>query len=409
MSNLVFTVRLDGSLDLPALEQSVNQILWRHEALRTTFGVVNGQLTQIVSPPSTVTLPVVDLWDLPHEEQQARIEQLRADELRYPFDLVQGPLWRAFLLNLGDNRHLLLMNLHRAIADERSVEILLQEVGSFYAAFVTGAPPSLPDLPIHYADFSAWQWERLRQGAFDAQIAYWKQQLHGGWSELCLPTGQAQPSECLSQMAMQPFDLSQEQTEALKALSQQRGNTLFMSLLSVYVALLHRLTGQTDVVVGTLATNRNRGEVEGLIGPFGNTLILRTDLSGDPTFDELLGRVREVTLGAYAHPDLSPDMLIESLAPGCPPAVQTIFLFQNEPLGQMELPGLTLRDLEIDRGSYNVDLVLSLDDTGQGLRGAMHYNTARFEAATISHMVDRFQQVLSQAVADPGRRLSELV
>jgi NAD(P)-dependent dehydrogenase (short-subunit alcohol dehydrogenase family)/acyl carrier protein len=415
--NLVTTLHLAGSLDLPALERSLNEVVRRHEVLRTTFVTINGRPVQVFTPPSPVTLPLLDLQALSENEQETRVQDLVAEETRHPFDPAQGPLWRVTLLKPGSQMHVLLLNMHRLISDERSVEILIQELATLYEADVAGPPPTLSDLAVQYADFAAWQWAWLQGGALDGQQAYWRQQLGGSWPTLALPTDRFQSTAPAFQRARHPLALSPALTEALRVQSQQQGNTLFITLLAAFKALLHHLTGQSDIVVGTPVFNRNRSEVEDLIGPFGNTLALRTDLSGNPAFNELLGRVREVTLGAYAHQDLPFALLLKEMSPDRPPVLPVTFVLQNEPLETLTLPGLTLGALEIHGRGRQSDLTLALEDMTTGrstglttsLRGALEYNATLFNATTIAQLASDFQTLLENVVAAPERRLAELL
>jgi NAD(P)-dependent dehydrogenase (short-subunit alcohol dehydrogenase family)/acyl carrier protein len=404
-SNLVATLHLDGKLDRAALEQSLDEVVRRHETLRTTFATVNGQPVQVFALAAAVALSVLDLSDWPESERETRLQQVVTQEAQHTFDLLHGPPWRVTLIELSSETHVLLLNLHRIVADERSVELFVQELALCYEAFCAGGSAALPELPLQYADYAAWQWTWLQSGALQTQLAYWRQQLDNSPPELKLPVRSLRPA-APDLSKRQPFTLSQELTEGLRKLSQAQGGTLFMTLLAAFKSLLHGYTGQTDVVVGAPVVNRQRSEIEDLIGPFGNTLVLRTDLGGNPTFSELLERVREVTLGAYAHQDLPYEMLVGEL--GRSFLCQVLFVLQNEPLETLTLPELTLSALEMDEWGSGVDLTLTLQDAQEGLQGALAYNAASFDEAIIARLVEHYRTLLEHIVADPQQRLADL-
>ena len=409
--NIPAAVRIRGSLNVTALEQSVNDIVRRHKALRTTFATVDGEPVQVIAPAKPLSLVSLDLRALPEDEREAEALRLATEEAQRPFDLAQGPLLRATLLRLGEEEHIALLTMHHIASDGWSMGVLIREVAALYQAFSTGEPSPLPELPIQYADFAVWQRQWLQGEVLEAQLAYWKQQL-ADIPVLELPTDRPRPAIQTSRGAHQSLELSQTLTEALKALSRQEGVTLYMTLLAVFKALLHRYTGQDDIVVGSPIANRNRTEIEGLIGFFVNTLVLRTDLSGDPSFRELLGRVREVALGAYAHQDLPFEKLVEELQPerdmSHTPLFQVMFVFQNTPMEVLELPDLTLSPLEIETRIAQFDLALFMEDIEQGLIEVLEYNTDLFDAATIARLLGHFQALLESIVANPDQRLSDL-
>jgi len=409
--NLPAAVRFTGPLDVTALEQSLNKVAQRHEVLRTTFATVEGQPIQFIAQDLTCTLPVVNLQKLPKTEQEAEVMRRAAEEAMHTFDLAQGPLLRATLLKLGEEEHVLLLTMHHIISDGWSTGVLIREMAALYEAFSTGEPSPLPDLPIQYADFAVWQRQWLHGEVLETQLAYWKQQLVGV-PVLELPTNRPRPAIQTLRGARQSLELTRTMTEALKALSRQEGGTLFMTLLAAFKTLLHRYTGQDDIVVGSPIANRNRAEIEGLIGFFVNNLVLRTDLSGNPTFRELLGQVREVTLEAYAHQDLPFEKLVEELQPernlSYAPLFQVVFSLQNAPRPALELPDLTLTPLEVESGTAKFDLNLFMIDTEQGLVGSLEYSTDLFDTATTIRMLGHFQTLLEGIAADPDRRLSDL-
>src|SRR3989338_7601424 len=410
--NVPAAVRLTGQLDIEALRRSLNEIVRRHETLRTTFTSVEGRPVQVISSPRLISVPVIDLEALPARERPRAVERLARDEAQHPFALDRGPLLRVQLLRLGPEEHVLLWTTHHIVSDAWSHRVVVDELTSLYSAFAAGRPPSLPEPTIQYVDFAAWQRNWLRGEVLAQQLTYWKQQLAGAPPVLVLPTDHPRPTVKTFRGATHAFALSQSLSDALDTLSRHEGVTLFMTLLAAFKAFLVRYTGQTDLVVGTPIANRTRRELEGLIGFFVNTLALRTDCAGDPPFRELLARVREVTLGAYAHQDLPFEQLVEALKPvrdlSHTPIVQILFVFQNIPPAPLTLPGVTLEALEVPPGTAKFDLTLSCLETAQGLRGLWEYNTDLFDAPTIQRMASHFETFLEGLLAHPEGRLSEL-
>jgi hypothetical protein len=371
--NVSTAVRLIGHLNVTALAQSLDGIVRRHETLRTTFVSVEGQPVQIIAPVQIVSLPAVDLRELVEAEREIQAWWLIVEEERRPFDLTHGPLWRAILLQMKADEHVLLLTMHHIVSDGWSLGVLIQEMAALYQAFAAGKPSPLPELPIQYADFAVWQREWLQGEVLEKQLGYWKQQLASAPAVLELSTDRPRPPVPTFQGAQLPFALSQPLTEALKELSQREGVTLFMTLLAAFKTLLYRYTGQEDVIVGSPIANRNQAEIGGLIGFFVNTLVLRTDLEGNPSFRELLGRVREVTLGAYAHQDLPFEMLVEELQPerdmSRMPLIQVVLVLQDVGMKEFELLELTLSLLEFERSVTRVDLEFHLWNFPEGLNG----------------------------------------
>ena len=410
--NFPAAVRLKGPLNLIALKQSLNAIVNRHEALRTTFPIVDGRPVQVIAPLLTLTLRMVDLRELPEPERESEVQRLAANEAQRPFDLAEGPLVRATVLQLGENEHVGLLTMHHIVSDGWSTGILVREMAILYDAFCSERPASLPVLPIQYADFAHWQRRWLEGEVLENELTYWKQQLLGAPPLLELPTDHPRPAAQTFRGAHQSFLLSKTVGDALKTLSRQEGVTLFMTLLAAFKILLHGYTNQDDLVVGTPTANRNRLEIEGLIGFFVNTLVLRTDLSGNPTFRELLRRVREVCLGAYAHQDLPFERLVEELHPARDlsrnPLFQAMFVLQNASQQAVELPGLSLSPVEVDTTTTHFDLTLHIVDTEQGLVATLAYNTDLFEAVTITRMLGHFRTLLEGVAYTPERRVSDL-
>jgi len=410
--NMPAAVCLKGQLNVAALEQSLNQIMTRHEALRTNFVTVNGQPVQAIASTLTLTLPVVDLLQLPETEREIETQRLATEEAQQPFDLAAEPLVRTKLLQLSDAEHVLLLTMHHIVSDGWSIGVFLRELAALYEAFCNNVPLVLPELPIQYADFAVWQRQWLQGEVLESQLAYWKQQLDDAPALLELPTDRVRPAVQTFRGAFQTFTISKELSDALMTLSQRQGATLFMTLLAAFQTLLYRYTGQTDICVGTPVANRNRSEIEALIGFFVNTLVLRTDVSGNPTFEDVLYRVREVALGAYAHQDLPFEQLVEELQPvrsvSYTPLFQVMFALQNAPMPSLELPDLTLNPLATESATAKFDLTLSVESTEQGLVGSWEYNTDLFDAATITRMAGHFQTLLEGIVANPDQRLLDL-
>jgi amino acid adenylation domain-containing protein len=410
--NILLAFRLYGPLDVAALEQSFSALVRRHESLRTTFATVDGQPTQVIQTVQTCSLAVIDLQQLPEAEREAQAMQLATREAQQPFDLAEGPLFRLTLLRLGVEDHVLLCTMHHIIADEWSKGVFLRELTLLYGAFSAGKPSPLAELPIQYADFALWQRQWLQGKILEQQLAYWKHQLTDTPPILELPTDRPRPPvqtfRGASHSLMLPLSLSQ----SLKALSRQEKVTLFMLLLAAFQTLLYRYTGQDDIVVGSPIAGRTQKETEGLIGFFVNTLALRTHLSGNPPFRELLGRVRAVCVGAYAHQDLPFEKLVEELQPArnlsYSPLFQVMFALQNVPKQPLELPGIAVSLLAVDPGTAKFDLTLSMVQEGEELRGTVEYNTDLFDKTTITRLIGHFQTLLEGIVANPDQSIATL-
>ena len=410
--NFPAAVRLKGPLNVKALKQSLDELVKRHEALRTTFAIVDGRPVQVIAPLLTLTLPIVDLRELPESERESEVQRLARNEAQRPFDLAEGPLVRTTVLRLGDSEHVGLLTMHHIVSDGWSTGILIREMAVLYDAFCSDRPALLPELPIQYADFAHWQRLSFAGDVLETQLAYWKQQLLGAPPLLELPTDHPRSAVQTFHGAHQSILLPKTLGDGLKALSRHEGVTLFMTLLAAFTILLHGYTNQDDVVVGTPTANRNRLEIEGLIGFFVNTLVLRTDLSDNPSFRDLLRRVREVCLGAYAHQDLPFERLVEELHPtrdlSRNPLFQVMFVLQNGSLQPVEVSGLSLSPVEVDNGTTHFDLTLHIVDTEQGIVGTLAYNTDLFEAVTIKRMLGHFQTLLAAVAVTPERCVSDL-
>ncbi|HEX6717995.1 MAG TPA: amino acid adenylation domain-containing protein, partial [Pyrinomonadaceae bacterium] len=400
-------------LHLPTLQLTLNEIIRRHEILRTSFAVTDGQPRQVIAPTLTPPLLVVDLQNMPQSQREAESLRLAASNLQRPFDLTRAPLLRVTLLQLDEREQLLLLTMHHIITDGWSIDVFRKELRLLYQAFSLGQPSPLPPLPIQYADFAIWQRQWLQKEELDILLAYWEKQLHGIPNLLELPTDRARPAVQTLRGATQTATFSLRLSDALKTLSRQEKVSLFMTLLAAFKILLYRYTGQADILVGTPVASRSRHEIEPLIGFFVNTLVLRTDLSGNPSFRELLGRVREVTLGAYANQDLPFEQLVNALQLrrdlSRTPLFQVMFEFQDVRTDNDDWALLSLNSLKVDGRTAKFDLTLKMLETEGGLLGTVEYNADLFESLTISRMLGHLRMLLKGIVADPGQPVSELL
>ena len=407
---------LEGELDVPALTFSLNEIVQRHEALRTTFLTINGQPSQHVADDVAITLPVEDLQSMLPAQRENEVARLTADETRRPFDLTQGPLLRACLLKLAPAKHRLILTMHHIASDGWSRSVLLNELSILYKDFLNGKRPSLEPLPIQYADFAVWQREHLAGERLNKQLNYWKNQLAGAPPRLELPTDFPRPAVQAYRGHHLPLKIDQTVYEVLKRISQQAGTTLFMTLFAAFNVLLYRYSRQEDIVVGSPIANRTRAEIEGLIGFFVNTLVLRTDLSGNPTFLELLAQVKNKTLDAYDHQDLPFEKLVEELQPeralSYNPIFQVMFVLHNaigaSGSGSAQMPGVAVTPLDVDTGTSKFDLALSLVEEPDGMTGYLEYNVELFTKETMERFWSHFQVLLLSIVAHPEGSIASL-
>ncbi|MEA5602478.1 amino acid adenylation domain-containing protein [Nostoc sp. UHCC 0252] len=410
--NIPIAFHIKGQLNITALHQSLNEIINRHEVWRTNFQLINGEPSQKILAQSTCDLPIINLEHLSGQNWESEVKQLVAESAKKPFNLAKELLVRATLLHLSQEEHVLLVTMHHIITDGWSCDVFLRELSTLYAAFSTNQPSPLPELTIQYGDFAIWQRDRIQGEFLATQLNYWQQQLQGELPILQLPTDRPRPTVTSFTGSKQYFTLSKSLTDALKQLSQQADATLFMGLLAAFNILLNRYTDQEDILIGSPIANRNRAELEGMLGLFVNTLILRNNLSGNPTFREFLHRVREVTLDAYAHQDLPFEMLVEKLQPerdlSRNPLYEVMFVLQNTPTTVQEVSGLTLRTLEFDSGTAQLDIFLSMSESQEGLTGCLEYNTDIFDSTTIIQFINNFQTLLANIVANPEQHLSEL-
>jgi amino acid adenylation domain-containing protein len=404
--------QLKGMLNTTILEQSLNEIVRRHEALRTSFTIVDGHPVQVIASTLQLKLAQIDLRGSFAEEQGAEVSGLIAREIAVPFDLRRGPLLRASLFQLEKQEHVLLLSMHHLISDGWSVGVFLYELAVLYQAYVQGKPSPLPDLSLQYADFAIWQRQRLETGMLDSQLVYWKKQLEGIPALLQLPTDHPRPTLQTFRGAAVSIHLPYLVTATLKTLAQQQEVTLFMTLLAAFQVLLFRYTGQEDIVVGTPIAGRTHRQTEELIGFFVNTLVLRTNLSGNPSFRDLLKRIREVALDAYAHQDVPFERLVEELQPkrdlSHNPLFQVLFVLQDASAEILDISELYVRSFPVEKATVQFDLTLELMETSEGVRGWLEYNTDLFEAATITRMADHLQTLLENIGQTPDLPIGEL-
>jgi amino acid adenylation domain-containing protein len=410
--NIPAAVRLQGCLQVDALEKSLREIVERHEILRTTFTKVNEEAVQVIHAQPNFQLPIIDLSQLSKTAQEIKVLELAQAEAEYPFDLVNDSLLRIKLLHLHEQEHVLLIVMHHIVADGWSLGVLVRELTSVYAAFSQNRCSPLPELPIQYADFATWQRQYLQGEVLATQLAYWKQQLKGIPPLLQLPTDRPRLPVQSFRGAVHPLALSKAVTAALKDLSQREGVTLFMTLLAAFKTLLYRYTHEHDISVGSPVANRNQVETEHLIGMFVNTLVMRTDVSGNPSFRELLSRVREVALGAFSHQDVPFEKLVEELQPernlSYSPLFQVTFALQNTSMPALQFVGIELNTFQINNNTAKFDLSLDLSETEDCISGYFEYNTDLFNAETIARMSEHFQTLLEGIIANPDQCLGEL-
>ncbi len=408
---LPFYYELTGPLDVAALERGLNELSRRHEILRTVFKERDGKVAQIVLPSLDLALPITDLSELSGTKVEQEVKRLVDAGAERPFDLEHGPLLRAMLLRMSAEDHGFFVVFHHLVMDGWSMDIFMDELLAFYEAFSANKPSSLPELPLQYADFAAWQRKWIAGGVLDDQLAYWKKQLSGELPVLEIPTDHPRPPRMSYRGGDSSFELTQELAERLNELSHREGTTLFMTLMAALLSLLYGYTGQEDIILGTAVAGRNHAEIENLIGFFINTLVLRTDLSGNPKFSELLGRVREVALGAYDHQDVPFEKLVEELQPerdlSRTPFFQVMVSFQTLPAEEPTSCGLKITSQDVGNQT-RFDLELHLWAVPEGLAGTLIYNTDLFEQPTIARMLRHFETLLEGIAANPEARLSEL-
>ncbi|HST61162.1 MAG TPA: condensation domain-containing protein, partial [Longimicrobium sp.] len=410
--NIPVAWRLGGALDRAALERALGEIVRRHESLRTVFGEADGSPVQTIAPFDGFALPVEDLSGLDEADREAAARQRAGEEARRAFDLSAGPLFRAGLLRLDEEDHVLLFSMHHVVSDGWSMGVLFRELSALYAAYLGGGESPLPELAVQYPDYAVWQREQLEGEALDRQLSYWRERLAGAPELLDLPTDRPRPAVRTHGGASAWTQISGGVLERLQRLGRSEGTTLYMTLLSAFQVLLSRYSGSEDVVVGSSIAGRTRAEVEALIGFFINSLVLRTDLSGDPSFRETLRRVREVTLGAYEHQEVPFERLVAELQPerslSHSPLFQVSFSLRTPEGSGPQLPGLLIERAYASSETAKFDLSLAFAEGAGGLRAAFTYSTDLFDESTVRRMLGHLERVLEQVSADADVRLSEL-
>ena len=411
-NNIPGALRIKGPLNSAALEQSLDEIFRRHESLRTILVTLQGEPKQVIADGARPRVSLVEVSGLSEAERESEMSRLVIEDAARPFDLSRGPLLRASLIRLAPEEHVLLVTMHHIISDGWSLGVFVRELGTLYEAYCQGLPSSLPELALRYADYAVWQRDWLRGEVLERQVAYWKQQLEDAPPVLELPLDRHRPPAQSFRGALHSMTLAPGLTEALKGLSRSEDTTLFMSLLAAFDVLLYHYTKQEDIVVGTDVANRNRIETEEIIGFFVNQLVLRTKLSGGPTFREILQRVRESTLGAYTHQDMPFDKLVEALNPERSlthsPLFQVKLVLQNAPMPPLELMDLSLSLIPVENHVSRFDLTLLCWEEDGGLHGCFEYKTDLFNATTISRIAGLFEAIIETVVTRPDIRLDEL-
>ncbi|HEY0606556.1 MAG TPA: amino acid adenylation domain-containing protein, partial [Herpetosiphonaceae bacterium] len=412
--NICRSIVLSGDVNVAALEHGLNALIRRHESLRTIFGEDDGQPIQIILPQLTVPLPLIDLSQLPEPERQVIVREQALAEARQPFDLTRAPLLRWRLLRLASTEHVLILTLHHSICDGWSMGVLFGDLHALYEQALAGQPDmsALPPLPIQYADYAIWQRAWLSGDVLEQQLSYWRHQLAESPTLLLFPTDRPRQAVPTNRGALASLRLSRRLADELHALSRREGVTLFMTLLAAFDVLLSRYSGQDDILVGSPIANRTRPETEPLIGLFVNTLVLRADLSGRPTFRELLRRVRDTALAAYDHQDLPFEKLVEELHPERDlthtPLFQAMFILQNQQQVPRDLAGVGLRMTAEDTGTTAFDLTLSIEEQPDGLLAEMQYSSELFDAATIERLLEHLAVLLAEVVAAPEQSIARL-
>ncbi|NKI72788.1 AMP-binding protein, partial [Collimonas pratensis] len=410
--NMPGMIRLSGELNLAAFSATLNEVVRRHESLRTTFANHDGMPVQVVVPDLSLQFPVTDLSDVLLEEQEAKVASLAREEALAPFDLITGPLIRASLLRLSASEHVVLFTLHHIISDGWSMGVLVKEVAALYGAYVEHRPSPLPTLPIQYADFAYWQRQWLNGDVLDNQLSYWKRQLADAPVLLSLPTDYPRPPIQSYRGTTFSFTIDRVTTSALYAVSAKGQATLFVTLFAAFNVLLSRYTGQSDICIGTPIANRNRTEIEQLIGFFVNTLVLRNHVDGNVAFTTLLQQARSIALDAYAHQDVPLEQLVEALKPerdlSHAPLFQVMLALENAPAESLKLPGLTLQTMAVDSVSAKFDLSLNVIEEAGRLLCSLEYSTDLFEEATILRMASHFNNLLDGIIANPSCLVRQL-
>jgi NRPS condensation-like uncharacterized protein len=406
--NLRAVFHLKGTLNIPVLQQSLQEIVRRHEILRTTFPGVNGHPNQVIAPDAVIALPVVALNDLPEQQREAEIRRLATAEAQQPFDLAHGPLLRVKLLRLAEDEHVLLRMTHHLINDRWSDSVFMRELGVLYQAFVNGISSPLPDLPIQYADFAHFQRQWLQEEILETQLTYWRNLLSGNLPTIALPCDAPPPIVQTYQGAARYLTIPKLLSDALKTLSQQQEVSLFVIVFAAFNLLLYQYSGQEDLIVCSPVSGRHRVETKKLIGYFSNLVLFRTSLEGNPSFREVLERVSRVAVNVFEHQDMPLQYLAEALHIPGSVLSQVMFALQNVPSRPFEFAGIQVTPLDIEEGIANFDLSLSIKEQGDQLIGVCRYKTDLFTETKITQILTHFQELLESLVLDPQQRLTDL-
>jgi acyl carrier protein len=411
--NIPAAVRLDGPLNTEALEQSLNEIVRRHESLRTTFSDSGGPPVQIIAPSLNLALPVFDLRDLSEDERASKTRELITEEFWRPFDLTRGPLMRASLLRVNEQEHILAVCMHHIVSDGWSIGVFIDEMARLYGAYSEGKASPLPELTIQYGDYALWQRQWLKGEVLETEIGYWKKQLEGAPAAIDLKTDRVRPEVQTYEGRSESIEIGEEAVSRLKEVGGQQSATMYMVMAAAMEALMYRYSGQEDIVIGTPVANRVRQETEPLIGCFINVLVLRARLSNNPTYSEVLRQAREVTLDALTHQDLPFEKLVEALQverdPSRSPLFQVMFSLQNATSPVIELPGLTLTPLDEENKAAHFDLNMAVQEEGQAMSATLTYNTDLFNAETVTQMLSDYKLILEEVSLNPEVTLNELV
>ena len=410
--NIPLAFRMKGELDHVALERGLNEIIRRHETLRTVFQEQAGELMQVIHAEASVRLPVEEVPGATASQRQKRVEEITNQEAGTGFDLSNGPLIRVRLLRVETEEHVLILVMHHIISDGWSIGVLWRELGSLYESYSRGEESKLEELQVQYADFAQWQRQWLESGELERQMAYWRERMAGAPPVLEMPTDYARPAVQSYRGRSESLAVSAEVVQKLKRLGAEEGVTLFMMLLGAMDVLLWRYSGQEDIVIGTPIANRRRSEIDGLIGCFANTLVMRVEVDGKESFRELMRRVKEVGLGAYANQDMPFEKLVEELQPerdfSHSPIFQAIFMFRNEPKGELKMGNLTLQNAEATYDTTKYEITFGVTEDDGALRGVIAYFTDLYKRSTIKRMARHFERLIQAIAEDPDRAICQL-
>ncbi|MGZ4033035.1 MAG: non-ribosomal peptide synthetase, partial [Tumebacillaceae bacterium] len=409
--NTPSATRLRGKLHVDLLEQSFNEVVRRHEVLRTTFAMEQEMAVQVIAPNLHISIPVIDLRELPPEQRQQAVKQYVADESKRPFDIHQGPLVRATLLQTDAEEHVLFLIFHHIVSDGWSTMVLIREMTAVYEALLNGKSANLPELPIQYADFAVWQKEWMQGETFEQQMNYWRKQLSGNPTPLQLPVDRPYSNQQMPSGGLYRGNLTNVDLGKLRQLCQQTGVTMFMALLAAFQVLMYRYTGEEDILIGSPIANRQRPELEGLIGFFANTIVLRSSLDGNMSFLQLLAQVRQTTLDAYANQDMPFEKIVEEVQPqrnGMQSPMFNVMFVQDPVMSELRMSGLTFSHIANESSTAKFDITLTVSDAGDEIVGVWEYRTGLFDRTTIERMHRHLEHLVQEIVNHPDRTLSEL-